>query len=305
MAEGVSDSSGCLAGLGIIFGVGILIQVVIAIVTWILSWPFFLGHILLGLLATGLLALIIVGVVELLLRLIWPDQILAASDRASKALRRSLFRREGSLLEFSYVKLVDTETRKATAVFTRISKEPFAGDEEEIGDIYLSPNSNRFSRRIFALLRPAQVYLESFEKSGLSRIPDDTPDGAAWRACTEIEDEIIRLVKMHDKAQSFLSDVDKVSAMNPSNELIDGIRKRAEGARPNIEAILRKMDERGDFLASSYEKLIELISVPPSLRGLEAETALNFDIAHCKGSADDLFEEVRLFEESYSNLLEL
>ena len=91
--------------------------------------------------------------------------------------------------------------------------------------------------------------------------------------------------------------------MDSSNELTSGIRQRARAKKSDVESTKKKIEVRYEFLASSYLKLIELLSIPPGLRELAAAEELETMILECKGSGGELFEEVRLFEESYSSLL--
>jgi hypothetical protein len=91
MSESTSDDGwGCLSPVFGVFGAlmliaflqwlwGILVAVAIwlwlapgRLVVWILSWPLFSGHLLLGLLAAVATGVVLWLLFELVLRLIWP-----------------------------------------------------------------------------------------------------------------------------------------------------------------------------------------------------------------------------------------
>lgn len=305
MTEDSSNGDAPWGCAGTLIFISIIYAIVSAIISWILSWPFLLGHILLGLLSIALLVSIAACLGDALLKWIWPGQILTASDRASQALSGSPVRYEGEILVFLNIKEVDTEERKATANFMELLPGVEGQTREKtIGGIHIQPKTTRISNRLYSLINPAQVYRDSLENAGFQWILQDTPDGKAWCAVMEIVKELERLEETREKAVSFLDDIRKVLAMDPTNELTGGIRKRATAAKPRIESIIEKIDHRGHFLNSSAGKLVELISVPPSIRTLGAGDELEINVVECMGSADDLLEEVRLFEESYSSLLE-
>jgi len=300
-SSGDRESSfwGCFATF---LSIIVLIGVVSAFVEWMLSLPFFLGHIILGLLSIFLVLLFAAVIGNVLLEWLWPTQILLASHRASETLNLSLFRYEGRLLILKYIKEVDAETRMAKVLFQELNVD--YASEEELIDIFIHPKKNHLSNRVYALFNPSRAYLESFDRAGLQLIPHDSPDGSAYGAIKEIFREVEQLTEMRTKAESYLADIAKVLSMSSSNELTIGIRKRAAAAEPKAQSIIEKIDARGELITSSSQKLIELISVPPSLRGIESAQNLEMNILECKGSADDLFEEVRLFEAAFSELMD-
>lgn len=139
MSEGTSDDGclGCLSALGGVLALAVLISflqwlwgvlVAVAIwlwlapgrlVAWILTWPLFTGHLLLGLLVAAASGMALWLLAELVLRLMWPRLFLHAAARASVALGGVPLRRGEEVMQLDSVDACDHATSSASVKVLR------------------------------------------------------------------------------------------------------------------------------------------------------------------------------------------
>ena len=322
MAESPSnDDSGCLGvflgGIAVVALVVALINfvqwlwtVAVRMVTWILAWPFFTGHLLLSLLAILVCGAVVAVLAELLLRALWPSQFTQASARATAALQGRVFRSEREVVQFSDLDSIDPEANSARALFLRC--EPFSRRNPEWGidigwhtvaEIGVAPDDCRVSKRLRTLRQPTRTYVESLRRAGLEPMDEDSIEAKAWQAVHDSAEELKRLEALHSKATGLLNDAQAVLQFSEDNELVTPVRIRSLALIPKLTADVARIDERSLALRSFGYKLFEFLNVPASLRSADLSDDIESTLLAQRGLSDDLFDEIRSIEKAYDELL--
>jgi len=334
MAETTSEEIGCLGyALGIPTGLallGLLIQfvqwlwgVICAValwlflapgrlLAWILSWPLFSGHLLIGLICAAVAVFALVLALELMLQIIWPQAFLHASRRAARSLQGRIVQRGEEILRIHQVPICDHSPRTASVGFLRCRavdrRNPERGiclEEIVVENIPIEPANNPPSRRWRTLRQPTRTYLESLERAGLQPLESDGIEAKAWRALEDSAQELDRLYGLRQKAEALLEDTRRVGQLSDVNELLLPTRRRCRALAPKLESDLEKIEQRVVQLNLFGFKLQELLRVPRSLRAIDTSDDIEDTLLMERGLSDDLYEEIALIEESYGDLMQV
>lgn len=330
MSEGTSDD-GCLGCLSAVFGlVGLVMlisflqwlwRIVVALaiwlwlapgrlLVWMLSWPLFTGHLLLGLLAAAATGVVLCLLAELVLRLIWPRQFLRATNRASQNLHGLPIRRGEEVMRLDFVEFCDHTSSSASFKLLRCLPRqlgcPELGislDPVDVESIPVHPDQVRLSRRLRTLRQPTRTYLESLQRHGLEPLAADSIEAKAWQALLDSEQELTKLVELRDTARTMLDDTRRVQQFSADNELLSPTRKRSLALTPKLKADISRIDERSLELHRFGYKLYEFLNIPRSLRSFEISDDMEATLLAQRGLSDELFEEIQLIEQAYGELL--
>ena len=329
MSESTSDDGcGCLSVVGgvLIIGAliaflqwlwGILVAVAIwlwlapgRLVVWILSWPLFSGHLLLGLLAAAATGVLLWLLFELVLRLIWPRQFLGAATRASQKLHGLPIRRGEEVMRIDFVEFCDHASSSASVkLFRCMPRQPghpergIRLDPVEVEAIPVHPDQVRLSRRLRTLRQPTRTYLESLQRHGLEPLAADSIEAKAWQALWDSEQELTKLAELRESASSMLNDAHLVQQFSADNELVLSTRKRSLALAPTLIDDISRIDARCLELRRFGYKLYEFLNIPKSLRTFELSDDMEATLLAQRGLSDELFEEIKLYEQAYGELL--
>jgi len=280
------------------------------LVAWMLSWPFFTGHLLLGLFATAATGVVLWLLVELVLRLIWPRQFLRATARASTMLQGMPMRQGAEVMRLDYVEFCDHASSSASLKLLRCSPHhpghPEGGirlDPVDVVAIPVHPDQARLSRRLRTLRQPTRTYLESLQRHGLEPLAADSIEAKAWQALLDSEQELAKLAELRDTARTMLQDGQRVQQFSADNELLSPIRKRSLALTPKLTADISRIEERSLELRRFGYKLYEFLNIPRSLRSFEISDDMEATLLAQRGLSDELFEEIQLIEQAYGELL--
>lgn len=330
MSEGTSDD-GCLGCLSAVFGLvglvmlisflqwlwGIVVAVAIwlwlapgRLVAWMLSWPLFTGHLLLGLLAAAATAVVLWLLGELVLLLIWPRQFLRAGARASQNLHGLPIRRGAEVMRLDFVEFCDPASSTASIKLLRCRpRQPGQAqfgirlDPVNVESIPVHPDQARLSRRLRTLRQPTRTYLESLQRHGLEPLAADSIEAKAWQALLDSEQELAKLAELRDTARTMLQDAQRVQQFSADNELLSPTRKRSLALTPKLTADISRIEARRLELRRFGYKLYEFLNIPRSLRSFEISDDMEATLLAQRGLSDELFEEIQLIEQAYGELL--
>jgi len=329
MSESTSDAGwGCLSAVGGVILIGVLISflqwlwgIVVAVaiwlwlapgrlVAWILSWPLFTGHLLLGLLTAAAMGVTLWLLVELVLQLIWPRQFLQAGTRASTRLQGLPIRLDEEVMRLDFVEFCDHATSSASVKLVRCMPrqpgQPELGirlDPLNVEGIPVHPDQARLSRRLRTLRQPTRTYLESLQRHGLEPLAADSIEAKAWQAVLDSEQELAKLAELRDSARTMLQDAQRMQQFSDDNELLSPTRKRSLALTPKLTADISRIDERSLELRRFGYKLYEFLNIPRSLRSFGVSDDMEATLLAQRGLSDELFEEIQLIEQAYGELL--
>ena len=331
MADNTADD-GCLGFLGSAFATlvlgalliqflqwlwGLVVAVAIwlwlapgRLVAWILSWPWYSGHLLLGLLATAVMVVALWLLVELVLRLIWPSQFVRASNRASRMMQGLPIRRGEEVMLLDFVEFCDPLTNTASLKLYRCTPErvgrPDCGIRVgvvEEASIPVHPDQVRLSRRVRTLRQSTRTYLESLKRRGLEPLASDSIEAKAWRALMDAQAELAKLMVLRKTARSMLKDAQRVQEFSADNELLATTRQRSLTLIPKLKEDIGRIDARCLELHRFGYKLYEFLNIPRTMRSLELSDNMEATLLAQRGMSDELFEEIKLIEEAYGELI--
>lgn len=329
MSESTSDDSwGCLSAVFGVFGAlmliaflqwlwGILVALAIwlwlapgRLVAWILSWPLFTGHLLLGVLATAVTGLLLWLLFELVMRLIWPRQFLRAGRRASQMLQGLQIGLGAEVMRLDFVEFCNHASSSASIKLLRCLPRnpgyPERGirlESVDVEGIPVHPNQARLSRRLRTLRQPTRTYLESLQRHGLEPLASDSIEAKAWQALLDSEQELAKLAELRDTARTMLEDAQRVQQFSANNELLAPTRKRSLALTPKLTADISRIGARRLELRRFGYKLYEFLNIPRSLRSFEISDDMEATLLAQRGHSDELFEEIQLIEQAYAELM--
>ena len=280
------------------------------LLAWILSWPMLSGHLLLGLLAGAAMGVLTWLVFELVLKLIWPHQFLWASTRASGMLKGRYFWWGEEVMQFDFVEFCDHTTNSASIIMNRCLPrkhgQPDCGisiEQVSVEGISVHPGKARLSRRLRILRQPTRTYIESLQRHGIEPLAADSMEAKAWQALLDSEQELTKLAELRESARSMLHDAQRVLQFSADNELLSSTRKRSLALAPTLIDDISRIDARCLELRRFGYKLYEFLNIPKSLRTFELSDDMEATLLAQRGLSDELFEEIKLYEQAYGELL--
>lgn len=126
---------------------------------------------------------------------------------------------------------------------------------------------------------------------------------AAWQALLDSKQELSRLCELRKAASAILNDVKRVQQFSADNELLAPTRKRSLSLTPKLKADITRIDERCLELRCFGYKLYEFLNIPRSLRSFEISADMEATLEAQRGLSDELFEEIKLIEQAYGELI--
>ena len=100
-----------------------------------------------------------------------------------------------------------------------------------------------------------------------------------------------------------LNDAHRVQQFSADNELLLSTRKRSLALAPTLTADISRIDARCLELRRFGYKLYEFLNIPKSLRTFELSDDMEATLLAQRGLSDELFEEIKLYEQAYGELL--
>lgn len=100
-----------------------------------------------------------------------------------------------------------------------------------------------------------------------------------------------------------LRDAQTVLQLNSNNELISPSQKRSHTISQKLKIDISKIEMRCQMLRCFGYKLYEFMKIPRSLRSFDLLDDFEYNLFSQKGFSDELFEEIKLIEQAYAELL--
>jgi len=173
----------------------------------------------------------------------------------------------------------------------------------DVKDIPVHPDQARLSRRLRTLRRPTRTYLESLQRHGLEPLAADSHEAKAWQALLDSEQELAKLAELRHTACSMLQDAQRVQQFSADNELLSPTRKRSLALTPKLTADISRIEARCQELQRFGYKLYEFLNIPRSLRTFELSDDMEVTLLAQRGLSDELFEDIKFFEQAHGELL--
>ena len=280
------------------------------LLNWVLSWPFYIGHILVSAMASLVLLLIFLHLFTWIVEFAWRIMLPRSSRIANSQLKGRVVRWNDTVCLLHAITNLDPDKRTARVVLRYC--EPVVAGNERLGILQKaesvkleigSPREYLVSAPLCFLRRPAASYSEAMLTQGIHLLDPLCLEAKAWQAIIDAADELARLEKIREHMLSMSSEVKGVLGLSENNELLEPSRGRARRLEPLIKKNITKIGLRESVLRTYEFKLCEFLKIPPALRSTESENDIDAALLSLQGSADELFKEISLTEKALDELM--